>query len=123
MAEGLQALQHPLHVLQGVEGVGQQDHIKGLGFPQALRGDRFGVGRHDAQLRVPLLGCGGQLGIELHAHAVARLQLGQEIPQAAADLQHPHPRGHQQLVQPLQIGVVGPVALAELQLLVGIAHG
>ena len=122
VAEGLKPLKHPLYVLQGVEGVGQQDHVKRLGLAQARGGDRFGVGGHDAELRMPLLGDGRQLRIQLHPHAMAGLQLGQQVAQAAADLQHPQAWGHQQLVQPLQIGVVGAVAPAEALLLLRVAH-
>jgi hypothetical protein len=34
MAEGLQPLQQPLNVDQGVEGVREQDHIEGFAVPQ-----------------------------------------------------------------------------------------
>ena len=115
MAKGLQPLQHPLHVMEGVEGVGQQDHIEGLPFADRLRRDRFGVGADHAQLRVAGPGRLGQLGIQLNAHAMGWFEPRQQVAEAAADLQHPQPRRHQQLVQPLQVVVVGPVALVEAE--------
>ena len=101
--------------MEGVEGVGQQDHIEGLKLADRLRCDRFGVGADDAQLRVAGPGRLSQLGIQLNAHPMARLEPRHQVAQAAADLQHPQPRRHQQLVQPLQVFVVGPVALVEAE--------
>ena len=77
MAERIQPLEHPLHVLKGVEPVGQQDHIEGLGFAARARPDHFGVGRHDPQLRKPFPGRLVQRRIQFHPHSVGWLHAGQ----------------------------------------------
>ena len=87
--------------MEGVKGVGQQDHIEGLRFADRLGSDRFGVGANHPQLGVAGPGRLGQLGVQLNAHAMAWLESRHQVAQAAADLQHPQPRRHQQLVQPL----------------------
>ena len=122
MAEGLQPLKHPLHILQDVEGVRQQDHIEGLLFADRFRGDCLGVGADDAQLRMPLLGRPCQRWIQFHTHAMGGPHTCQQIAHPAADLQHPQPLAHQQVVQSRQILVVRPVALMEVELGGRIGH-
>ena len=89
MTKGLQPFQHPLHVLQGVEGVGEQDYIERLALIDRGRADRFGVGADDAQLRMALTGDFCHLWIQLHTHPMAGMHAGQQIPEPTADLQHP----------------------------------
>ena len=89
MTKRLQPLQHPLHVLQRVQGVRQQDHIERLGLADALRGHRLGVGRQDPQFGMPLPGDSGHLRVQLNPNPVGRLQVSQQITGAAAHLQHP----------------------------------
>ena len=122
VAKRLQPLQHPLDVLQRVQGVRQQDHIERLGLADGCRGHGFGVGRQDPQFGMPLPGNSSHLRVQLNPHAVGRLQVSQQVTGAAAHLQHPQPRWNQELVQPLEIRVIGAVALAELDLLARGGH-
>ena len=93
-----------LDVPQVVDQVGQDDDVEGLASMQV---ERVRVGLDEVQLRVPSRGAAQHRARKIHAQAERRLQRGQQVALATADLEHALVRGDQRAIHLGQARVIG----------------
>ena len=107
MGEMVEAGEQCLHVGQIIHQIGQQDIIELFAGRKLL-----GFGFLKLQFRMTPARELDHGGTEIDARAACRLYRGQQVTQAAAQLQDAHPRGHHKGAVVPQQFVVIPLALA-----------
>ena len=103
--------QGAVDVLEHADGVGDHDVIE-RPLDAGQRRRIFDVAQHEMQIGMQLVGPGDGPGAEIDADAAGRLQRGEQVAPAAAQLQHPLAGRNQELHELAVVVVIGGIEFA-----------
>ena len=109
--------QRAVDILEHADGVGNHDVIE-RPFDGGQRRRILDVAEHEIQIGIQRVGLGDDLGAEIDADAVGRLQRGEQMSAAAAQFQHPLAGRNQEPHELAIVLVIGGIEFAPAILLV-----